>query len=78
MIRRSRAGSFSNPPRYDPKPAPICAIGPSRPADPPVPSVIADAIVLIIGMRPRISPRLLWKASIAASVPWPSASGAKV
>ena len=31
----------------------------SRPAEPPVPSVMAEASVLIIGMRRRISPRLL-------------------
>ena len=36
-------GSFSRPPSIEPKPAPICAIGPSCPADPPVPIVMIDA-----------------------------------
>src|SRR5690606_26972570 len=40
--RRSESGSFSFVARNDPNPAPICAIGPSRPPDPPVPSVIAE------------------------------------
>jgi hypothetical protein len=31
-----------------------------------------------MGTRARITPRLLWYASIAESVPWPSASGATV
>ncbi len=38
-MRRSRTDNFNNDPNVDPKPAPICAIGPSFPADPPLPIV---------------------------------------
>ena len=37
----------------------------------------ADATSLTSGMRPRIPRGSWWNAAIAASVPWPSASGAK-
>jgi hypothetical protein len=43
----------------DPKPAAICAVGPSLPALPPEPIVIADATVLTIGTRRLILPLLL-------------------
>ena len=76
--RRSVGGSLSNPPSNEPNPAPICAIGPSCPADPPVPIVMIDATALIIGTRPRIAPPPRWNARIIASVPCPSASGARV
>jgi hypothetical protein len=60
----------------EPKPALICAVGPSRPPDPPEPIVSAEAMILTITARRRI-PRGSWcTASMAASVPWPSASGA--
>ena len=39
---------------------------------------MAEAISLMGGMRLRMRPALRWNASIAASVPWPSASGASV
>ncbi len=39
--------------------------------------MIADATSLISGIRARIPRGWWWKAAIAASVPWPSASGAK-
>src|SRR3954471_10923537 len=50
--RRSAGRSFSNPPRKEPKPAPIWAMGPSRPPEPPVPSVRALATILTSGTRP--------------------------
>ena len=62
----------------EPKPAPIWAIGPSFPADPPDPIVMAEAMVLITGTRFLTTPFFRWKLSIMASVPCPSASGAKV
>ena len=49
--RRSLGGSRSSRPRSDPNPAPICAIGPSCPAEPPVPMVMIDATPLISGTR---------------------------
>src|SRR5579875_627990 len=58
--------------KAEPIPADICAVGPSLPALPPDPIVIADATVLTTGILLFISPLLLWKASIAASVPCPS------
>jgi len=77
-IRRSPGGSLSTRARYDPNPEPIWAIGPSCPADPPVPIVMIEATDLISGTRVRIMPPPRWKARIMASVPCPSASGAQV
>ena len=57
--RRSRSLKPSFDARNDPKPAPICAIGPSRPAEPPVPMVMIEATVFTKGTRPRIRP-LSW------------------
>ncbi len=62
----------------DPMPALNCAVGPSLPALPPDPMVIAEAINLISGILLLILPWSLWKAFMAASVPCPSASGAQV
>ena len=76
-IRASRASRSSVRPRNDPNPALICAVGPSRPPDPPDPIVIAEATSFTRGIRPRMPRGLWWYAAIAASVPWPSASGAK-
>ena len=76
-IRASRASRSSRRARYDPNPAPIWAVGPSRPPDPPDPIVIAEATSLISGMRARTRRAPWWKAAMAASVPWPSASGAR-
>ena len=62
----------------EPNPALICAVGPSLPPDPPDPIVSADAMSLITTARSRIFLGFLCTASIAASVPCPSASGAHV
>jgi hypothetical protein len=62
----------------DPIPAEICAVGPSLPALPPEPIVIAEANPLTNGILLLISPCSLWNALIAASVPCPSASGANL
>ena len=43
---------------HEPKPAPICAIGPSLLALPPEPIIIEDAIVFTIGTLSRICPFL--------------------
>ena len=58
------------------KPALIWPVGPSRPPEPPDPMVRADATILTITARNRIPRGLWWTAEMAASVPWPSASGA--
>jgi hypothetical protein len=47
MMRRSRSESLRTVARKEPKPAPIWAMGPSRPPDPPVVRVMAEAMVLI-------------------------------
>ena len=75
-MRRSWASRWSQSPISEAKPAEICAAGPSRPPEPPEPMVMAEATSLIGGMRARMRPHLWWIASMAASVPWPSASGA--
>lgn len=45
--------------KYEPIPAAICAVGPSLPALPPEPIVIAEAIVFIKGTLGLIFPSLL-------------------
>ena len=54
--RNSGSLSFSNCPMLDPIPAPICPIGPSAPALPPDPMVIAELMALTSGTRGRILP----------------------
>lgn len=64
--------------RSDPNPALIWPVGPSRPPEPPEPMVRADATIFTATARSRM-PRGLWcTAEMAASVPWPSASGANL
>jgi len=58
-------------------PAAIWAAGPSLPALPPEPMVMAEASALTMGTRCRIMPSRLWNAFITASCPEPFASGAK-
>ena len=53
----------------EPKPLLICAVGPSRPAAPPDPIVIAEATSFTGITRSRVRPPFRWNASIAASVP---------
>ena len=60
----------------EPKPAEICAVGPSRPPDPPEPIVTALVMVFTRIARARIARGSVCTASIALSVPCPSASGA--
>ena len=51
----------SNPNRMDrklPKPAPICAMGPSLPPDPPDPMVMMEANNFTMGTAGRMTPRL--------------------
>ena len=57
-MRRSAGRKRSKLPTKEPKPAPIWAIGPSRPPDPPVPSVIALATIFTSGTIGRIYPCL--------------------
>ena len=59
--RRSRTLKPSRVAKYEPNPAPIWAIGPSRPAEPPVPMVMIDAADFTKGTRARILPRRRWK-----------------
>jgi hypothetical protein len=53
-ILASRASRSSSRARNEPKPALICAVGPSRPAEPPEPMVIAEATIFTSGTRARI------------------------
>src|SRR5262249_16960132 len=45
-VRRSSSGKRMTSARIEPTPTLICAVGPSRPAAPPDPIVMADAIAL--------------------------------
>jgi hypothetical protein len=62
----------------EPKPAEICAVGPSRPAEPPEPIVSALETIFTSTTRARMARGSLCTASMALSVPWPSASGANL
>ena len=74
--RRSTASSPSRSAMTEPMPPEICAAGPSLPAAPPVPIVIAEAVSFTGMTRIRMRAPRLWKASITWSAPAPSASGA--
>ncbi len=56
---------------------PIWTMGPSRPTEPPVPMVNAEARDLTSTMRGRMNPPLVITAAITSGTPWPLASGAK-
>ncbi len=53
---------------------PIWTIGPSRPTEPPVPIVRAEATDLTTITRARIRPPFSATASITSGTPWPLAS----
>ncbi len=55
-IRPSASESASQRLTSEPKPALICAVGPSRPPEPPEPIVSADATILTTIARTRIAP----------------------
>jgi len=74
---RASAGLRSNSlASSEAKPALIWPVGPSRPPEPPDPIVSAEATILTITARKRMPLGLWCTAEMAASVPWPSASGA--
>ncbi len=60
----------------DPKPAAISAVGPSRPAEPPDPMVMAEASIFTGATRARSIPPVQCSAFTTVSVPCPSVSGA--
>ncbi len=73
-VRRRSADTRNTCPMVDPKAEPICTMGPSRPTEPPVPIVIAEARALIRTRRVRITPPRKATASITSGTPWPLAS----
>ena len=75
-IRPSAGDRLQIRARKDPKPALIWAVGPSRPPDPPDPMVRAEATNFTSTTRIRMPRGFSCTAWMAASVPWPSASGA--
>ena len=56
-------------PRVEARAEPICTIGPSRPTDPPLPIVIADANALTIVTGGRIRPPFSATASMTSGTP---------
>jgi hypothetical protein len=54
--RLSRSGRWNKLAYIEPKPAAISAAGPSRPADPPEPIVMAEATIFTGATRARIFP----------------------
>lgn len=74
MIRSSeRRRSW---PTDEPRADPTCTIGPSRPAEPPVPMHSADAAILAMATRGRMRPPFRTRACITSGTPCPFASGA--
>ena len=63
-------------PSPDARADPICTIGPSRPTDPPVPMVMAEATALTALTCGRIRPPFSATASITSGTPCPRASRA--
>ena len=76
-VRRRRADMPMAWPTRDPMAAPTWMMGPSRPADPPLPIVTAEAIVLAIATRPRILPPASATALMTSGTPWPLASATR-
>jgi len=68
-VRPSSSDRFSRRVSSDEKPAEICAVGPSRPADPPEPIVSALATIFTSTARKRIVRGSPCTASMASSVP---------
>ena len=64
-------------PNAEPRAAPICTIGPSRPTEPPVPIVRADAAVFTRATRGRIFPPFRAIDSMTSGTPCPRASAAR-
>ena len=64
-------------PMVDPRAEPIWTIGPSRPADPPVPMQMDEANALITTTTGRIRPPRRATASMTSGTPCPLASRAK-
>jgi hypothetical protein len=75
-IRPSSSDRSSRRASNEQKPAEICAVGPSRPAEPPGPIVSALATIFTSTARKRMARGSPCTASMASSVPWPVASGA--
>jgi hypothetical protein len=76
-VRTTGAGACAICPSTEPIALPICTIGPSRPAAPPNPIVVADARALIRMTRGRMTPPRSATAAITSGTPCPRASGAK-
>ncbi len=64
-------------PIHEPSVEPICTIGPSVPADPPVPTVVIEAKTFTMPMRAGITPPFWISAFMTCGTPWPFASLAK-
>ena len=56
-VMRWRTGMATTRPIMEPKAEPICTIGPSRPAEPPLPRVTAVATALAMTTTGRMWPR---------------------
>ena len=76
-VRTIGTGTRASCPRTEPIVLPICTIGPSRPAAPPKPIVVAEHSALIRMMRGRSTPPRSATAAMTSGTPCPRASGAK-
>jgi hypothetical protein len=75
-IRSRLSGIFTHWPRLEASAEPICTIGPSRPTDPPVPMVSAEASAFTAATWGRIRPPPSATAIITSGTPCPRASRA--
>lgn len=70
------SGILTHCPSVDAMAEPICTIGPSRPTEPPVPIVNAEARALTTETWGRMRPPFSATASITSGTPCPRASRA--
>ncbi len=77
MVRSVVPRTLTSCPSVEPNALPICTIGPSRPTDPPLPILTAEATVFANATRGRILPLRTVRASITSGSPLPRASHAK-
>ena len=75
-VRMRRTLTLKTCPRVDPIAAPICATGPFRPTNMPVPILMAEASDFTSTTRGRIRPPRSATASITSGTPCPFASRA--
>ena len=73
-MRRRLPDILNSCPMAEPMAEPICTIGPSRPAEPPEPMQMADAIALAVATLLLMRPSRIATAAMTSGTPCPFAS----